>query len=444
LLLYFLQEPTLPVNFGHFGPLGIIVLLLLCVVFVGLFSSSEAALISVNKLKIHTLAQKGHKGAQAVERLVEHHDKLFGTILTTENLFVILSSTLAGAVAVRYLGDYGTGVAAIVMTTVIVIFGEIVPKTLAAIHAERFALLVARPIEWVMRVTSPVVWLFTGVARALLRLTGSPSSHPVTKLSEEEIRMAVQEGALHRDEKELIHSVFEFGDTVVREVMVPRVDMACIEAKASLSDALELVNKTRHSRIPVYGENIDDIVGILHAKDLLQRVRAFDSDVKVADVMRQKRVFAPQGQRVQELLTKLQSERSSLAIVIDEYGGTAGLVTIEQLLEEIVGDIEDEFDHAENAVPQEGSVRVLEARTPVYEVNELMGIELPESETEYTSLGGFITHQMGKIPREGEELEYEGVRFIVSKTHNYKLRTITVVLPDPSPQPRPQAGSEAA
>lgn len=415
-------------------------LLFVCVVCVGMFSSSEAALISVNKLRIHTLAQKGDRSAQAVERVIAHHDKLFGTILTTENMFVILASTLAGALAVHYLGDYGTGIAAVVMTTVIVIFGEIVPKTLAALHAERFSLLVARPMELIMKITHPVVWVFTGIARWLVRLTGSPVNESNTRFSAEEIRVAVEEGALQTDEKELIHGIFEFGDTVAREVMVPRVEMVCIEAGAPVSKSLELINSTGHSRIPVYGENLDDIVGILHAKDLLQRIRTLDDSVRVQDVMRSQRVFIPQGQKVLEVLTKMQSERTSMAIVIDEYGGTAGLVTIERLLEEIVGDIEDEFDLIEKVEPsQDGKVRVLEARMPVYEVNEQLGLDIPESDTEYQSLGGFITHQMGKIPREGEELEYHGARFIVSKTHHYKLRTITVVLPDRQPAPDKEA-----
>ncbi|MHB2021117.1 MAG: hemolysin family protein [Candidatus Xenobia bacterium] len=430
-----LLDDVVSMDVGHLGgPITAVLLLLLCVLCVGLFSSSEAALISVNKLRIRALAEKGHRGAAAVERLVAHHDRLFSTILTTENMFVILASSFAGAVATRYFGAIGAAVAAVVMTIFIVIFGEIVPKTLAARHAERVSLMVARPMEAITRIMAPVVWIFSAVARFLVRLTGTRGEADQHQLSEDEIKLAVKQGALEHDEKELIHTIFEFGDTVAHEVMVPRVDMVCIEAKAPLRKALELINQTGHSRLPVYGENIDDVVGILYAKDLLLKADQLASTaLLVKDVMREKRVFVPLGLKIVELLSKLQAERSSMAIVIDEYGGTAGLVTIEMLLEEIVGEIEDEFDIEKAEGPQEGQIRQLDARTPVSEVNDEFNLQLPEGD--YNSLGGFITHTMGKIPSQGEELEYEGVRFIVSKTHQYKLRTITVVLPDPAPAP---------
>lgn len=419
-------EPHIPIPFENNTLLFFI--LIFCISCVAFFSSSEAALISVNRIRVRNLCEKGNKNAKAVERVVSKHDRLFATILTTENMFIILASSLAGVLAVSLLGNNGIAVSTIFMTIFIVIFGEIIPKTFAAQNAVKISLIVAPLMEKIILILSPVISLFVLVSRMILRTAGVTHGTNPYILTEDEIRMVINDGAregvLAKSEKVMIEGIFEFSETIAEEVMVPRVDIITVDGDDELSRVVELINKTGHSRLPVRGESVDHITGVLFAKDIL-KVPADKFDItKPKDIMRICH-FAPASQKVVSLLSEMRNQKTSIAILIDEFGGTAGMITLEMLLEEIVGDIEDEFDiNPPRFKKISDDEYIVDAKMTIYDIKEQLNIELPEGD--YQTLGGFVINLVENIPSLGDVVEYGGYEFIVEKTEGYKLSLIRI------------------
>lgn len=419
-------EPHIPIPFENNTLLFFI--LIFCISCVAFFSSSEAALISVNRIRIRNLCEKGNKNAKAVERVVSKHDRLFATILTTENMFIILASSLAGVLAVSLLGNNGIAVSTVFMTIFIVIFGEIIPKTFAAQNAVKISLIVAPLMEKIILILSPVISLFVLVSRTILRTAGVTHGTNPYILTEDEIRMVINDGAregvLAKSEKVMIEGIFEFSETIAEEVMVPRVDIITVDGDGELSRVVELINKTGHSRLPVRGESVDHITGVIFAKDIL-KVSADKFDVtKPKDIMRICH-FAPASQKVVSLLSEMRNQKTSIAILIDEFGGTAGMITLEMLLEEIVGDIEDEFDiNPPRFKKISDDEYIVDAKMTIYDIKEQLNIELPEGD--YQTLGGFVINLVENIPSLGDVVEYGGYEFIVEKTEGYKLSLIRI------------------
>lgn len=398
-----------------------------CICFVGFFSSSEASLMSANRIKLKNLIEKGDKNAILVEKIVSKHDRLFSTILATENMFIIFASTFAGSIAEKYFGG-GNGViiSSFVMTIFIVIFGEITPKTFAAQHALKMALIVARPINFFITILSPFIFILSSISKAIIKMLGvKPDLNPYY-LTEEEIRMVISDGAkggvLNKRETEMIEGVFDFSKATAQEVMVPRVKMVSVDQDESVSDILKVINETGHSRLPVRKETPDNIVGVLYAKDVL---KYFDRDLaalKVSDIMRQCH-YAPETKSIINLLGDLREKKTSMAIIIDEFGGTAGLVTIETLIEEIVGDIDDEFD---NSKPQfeilDNGDMLVDASMSVDDAEEKLGISLPEGD--YQTLGGFLINTIESIPSVGDSIQFGGYEMRVEKTESHHISQI--------------------
>jgi putative hemolysin len=419
-------EPTLPVPFEN--TTLILLILFLCISCVAFFSSSEAALISVNRIRIRNLAEKGNKAAKAVERVVSKHDKLFATILTTENMFIILASSLAGVLMVKLLGEKGIAFSTFMMTIFIVIFGEITPKTFAAQNAVRVSLLVAQVMEKIIYLLSPVINLFAFISRSIVRtLGGNPGADPYL-LTEDEIRTVISEGAregiLAKAEKKMIEGIFEFSETIAQEIMVARVEMVTVSSKDKITEVIEVINKTGHSRIPVREESVDHIIGVIYAKDILKCSLPHVAEFTAKELMRAVH-FAPESQSVMSLLSELRAKKASIVILIDEFGGTAGMVTIETLIEEIVGDIEDEFDISPPKFHKVNDDEyVLDARMTIYELKEKLNIELPEGD--YHTVGGFVINLVENIPSLGDTVEFQGYEFIIDKTESYKLSLIRI------------------
>ncbi|MHC9539427.1 MAG: hemolysin family protein [Vulcanimicrobiota bacterium] len=420
------MEPHIPIPFENNTLLFFI--LIFCISCVAFFSSSEAALISVNRIRIRNLCEKGNKNAKAVERVVSKHDRLFATILTTENMFIILASSLAGVLAVSLLGNNGIAISTVFMTIFIVIFGEIIPKTFAAQNAVKISLIVAPLMEKIILILSPVISLFVLVSRTILRTAGVTHGTNPYILTEDEIRMVINDGAregvLAKSEKVMIEGIFEFSETIAEEVMVPRVDIITVDGDDELSRVVELINKTGHSRLPVRGESVDHITGVIFAKDIL-KVAADKFDVtKPKDIMRICH-FAPASQKVVSLLSEMRNQKTSIAILIDEFGGTAGMITLEMLLEEIVGDIEDEFDiNPPRFKKISDDEYIVDAKMTIYDIKEQLNIVLPEGD--YQTLGGFVINLVENIPSLGDVVEYGGYEFIVEKTEGYKLSLIRI------------------
>lgn len=424
------MEGSIPLGDGIDPVVGLVVLFL-CIIGVAFFSSSEAALISANRIRIRHLAEKGLASAQAVSRLVAQHDRLFGTILLSENLLIILASSLGTALALQFLGEEGLIIATLVMTVVIVAFGEITPKTFAVQHSERMALIVARPMEFIMKVAYPLVWLFTRVTNLSIRLIGGGAKKNISPfVTEDEIKMMItigeEEGSLKEEEKDLLHKVFEFGDTVASESMIPRTSIASIDKGATIRDVLGLVEECGYSRFPVVEESIDNIVGVIHIKDILVALSkgAITMDSPLNGQVRSA-YFIPENKRISELLTDMQKNKVQIAFVMDEYGGTSGLVTVEDLVEEIFGSIHDEFDTARRDVEiVDEKTFVVSGQAELDEVKEQVGYDL-ESE-DFNTIGGLIFGLFGRLPVAGEVMRYRDLRFEILEMDGRRIARVKI------------------
>ncbi|MGE5577541.1 MAG: hemolysin family protein [Syntrophothermus sp.] len=383
------------------------------------FSGSETALLSVNKLRLRHLAEDGHKGAQRVQSLINKPNRFLASVLVGNNIVNTGAAALATTMITKMVGGGARAalLATAVVTVLLLVFGEITPKTFASQNSERVAFRVARPISVVMAILMPVVQLLTAITNLVIKLLGSRVEKQGPFVTQEEIRTLVsvgeEEGVLEEAEREMIDSIFEFGDTEASQVMVPRIDIDSIEANAPLTEALAIINEVGHSRIPVYEETIDNIIGILYAKDLLKLVDCGELSDKTARNIMRPAHYIPETKRVDDLLREMQRKKVHIAIVLDEYGGTAGLVTIEDILEEIVGDIRDEYDLEEPTIQilSDGAV-LADARVGIDEINEVLETSLPEEEFE--TISGLIFNLFGRVPKKGETIEFEDLTITVA------------------------------
>jgi putative hemolysin len=398
---------------------GLVILLLLS----AFFSGSETAFLSTRKIRIRQLKEEGNKKAELIQRMMKEPDKVVAGIVIGNNIVNVAASAVATSIAIDVFGSQGVGIAIGVMTFLILVVGEVTPKGFAVKNAEQLCLAFARPLYYITRGMSPIASALNAIARGFTRIFGGKLDRSPF-VTEEEFKillaMAEEEGSLEEEERERIYNVFEFSDTVAKEVMTPRTDMVCLDVNSSLKEARELILESGFSRIPIFEENVDHIVGILYAKDLLSY--PVNSDHNLKEVIRNP-YYIPETKKVDELLEEMQKKKVHLAIVVDEYGGTAGIVTIEDLIEEIVGEIFDEYDVT--SIP----IRKVDERTiminggvPIDEVNELLNVNIPENGFE--TISGFMLDQFGHIPKEGEKIFFSGVDFIVFKANDVRIMKV--------------------
>ena len=371
---------------------------------------AETALTRINRVKALTLSEEKRRGSNALLKLVEHPERFLNPVLLLVLLCHLLAATLVGILAERSFGAAGVAIATVAETVVIFVLAEVVPKTYAVQHPESASLRVA-PVVYAIAHFFPIRLLSTVLIKLANVIAPGKGLKQGPFVSEEELLaladVAEEEEVIERTERALIHSIIEFGDTVVREVMIPRPDMVTVEARAKAGDAMELFMSAGFSRIPVYEQGIDDIMGILYAKDVMKALRhPTGNDGSVRELVRPAR-FVPETKRVAELMPEMQKDKTHMAIVVDEYGGTAGLVTLEDLIEELVGEIVDEYDVEEHPVEKlpNGDVRV-SARLPIDEVNEALETSFPEGD--YDTVGGFMNYLLGHVAAEGDTVEYDG------------------------------------
>ncbi|MDO8588784.1 MAG: hemolysin family protein [Armatimonadota bacterium] len=434
-------------------------MILLLVLVNGFFAMAEIALVSVRRTRIRQLVEEGNQRAVTVQRLLESPTAFMATVQIGVTLVGLFASAVAAVslaepaarilrlTQISIIDNNATGIAIFLVTVAVafltLVVGEIGPKSVAIAHAERIALLLGGVIRFMSILFLPAVKVVSFVSDLLVRPFGGHVRFSAPILTEEELKMLVEageeEGVLEEEEKEMIHSIFEFTDTVVKQVMVPRIDMKCIDVSDTVDDLLELIVRCGHSRIPVYEDNVDKIIGIVHAKDLLPVLREPRASVEVRQVMRPA-FFIPENKKVDELLADFKRSKIQMAVVRDEYGGTAGLVTIEDLLEEIVGEIQDEYDVEEKLIDcMDESTCIVNARMGIDDLNEQMDMDLPEEE-DYETIGGFVFGLFGRQPIEGESIDYNGVEFVVEKTEAGRVHKIKVAKP---PKPEiPENGSE--
>jgi CBS domain containing-hemolysin-like protein len=411
-----------------------IVVLLLVAAFLAM---AETAIARMSRVKALHLAQEKTKGADTLVKVVEDPAPYLNVVLLLTLLCHITSTVLATAFAIRHWNETGEAIAVVAMTVAIFVFAELAPKTYSVQFTERAALFMGRPVYFLGRVLQPVGKLLLLISNAVMIVL---PGRPLPKgpfVSEEEIRhlvdVAEEEEEIEEEERVLIHSIFEFGDTVVREVMVPRPDMVAISADATVDEALGKIIDAGFSRIPIFDGDTDNIIGVLYAKDLLKRVHEGKKDVKLASLGRAP-TFVPEQKRVSELLREMQDQRVHMAIVVDEYGGTAGLVTIEDLIEEIVGEIVDEYDKEEPLVEpiDENTIRV-DAKMPIDEVNDLLSVDLPHEE--WDTVGGLVFALTGRVPVAGETVRYDSVEFKTERVTGRRIQKVVIAKLEPVTEP---------
>ncbi len=410
-------------------------------------AAAETALTSVNRIRIRNLAEEGDPSAKRIERLLQQPQLFLSTILVISNLSVITASTLATIIAVDLDFTGAEVVSTVLLSLIVLVFCEITPKSAAVQAPERWARWLVGPVELFTIVLRPLVRALTWITGGLVRLFGGRGTHRVSPfVTEDELRLLVEvseeEGVLEEEEREMIDNVFELSDTAVREVMVPRVDMVTVEADTPVEEATQMVLQGGQSRVPVYDDTLDNIIGVLYAKDLL---RVYASGQKPATVRHLVRpaYFVPESKRLDDLLRELQQQRVHMAIVVDEYGSVTGLVTIEDLVEEVVGDIKDEYDIEEQLYERVGENEfIIDAKIDLDEFNELVDRELPEDG--YETVGGFVYSQLDKIPTVGDTVRFQDLEFTVLATKGRRVTKIKVVRGLPPVEAQSERGEEAA
>jgi CBS domain containing-hemolysin-like protein len=400
----------------------------LSIVIVGFMGASEVAITRMNRVRAMRLREEGRRGSTQLVRIVENPAPYLNVVLLLTLLFTIGGSTVATSWAVRHYESAGEIIATIVMTLLLFVFADVTPKTFAIQRTDTVALFIAPPVAFIGRALGPFANALLKLANWLMPGKGLKEGPYIT---EQELRasaeVASSEGEIEEGEKELIHSIFEFGDTIAREVMVPRPDIVACEDTCSLRDVQTLMLEHGYSRIPVFHEDLDDVVGVVFAKDVLRALHQGEMDMPLADIVRPAH-FVPESKRVADLLKEMQQEKFHQALVTDEYGSVTGIVSLEDLLEELVGEITDEYDVEEPEMVELGDgVFRVSGKTSIDDVNEMLGVRLPDEE--WDTVGGLVLDIFGKIPDAGEEAGFEGLRFRAEEVQGRRVATVVITRP---------------
>jgi len=395
------------------------------------FCSAETAFIGIQKLRLQHLIQSGHPSAKKVAKIVGQPEKFLATVLLGINFFETAVATLGTIIALSLIRDenWAVAIATIVITIVTLVFAELIPKSLAVRYGERLALRYVKPLEIISAVLYPLVYILNRIGIRFTKLVGE-SEIPKPTISEEEFRTAINigeaEGVVEGNEAEMLHKVFEFTDRPVSKTMVPRTEIAWVEQGTKISDFLNLYTQGRYSRFPVYKDNTDNVVGILHAKDVLLKLTSeSDSRDSVIDDLVRPAYFVPESKRLGELLAEMRDGGHHAAIVVDEFGGIAGMVTLGQLTEEIVGDIHDELtDQEKDFIVTSDSTFQLDGGFRIEEANEELELSLPRGD--YETVAGFILSHLGRVPRQGEHFKYQNLKFVITEMRGMKIEKVIV------------------
>jgi putative hemolysin len=442
---------------GTNNPILDVAIVLALILVGGFFAASEISLITVKRHRLSQLVGEGSRAARVAQRLTEDPSRFLATIqialtflgfLASAFGAVSFSGSLAGLVRqipLAFIRDSASQISFVLVTLLIalasIIIGELVPKTLALAFPDRFAIVVARPIGWFDRILRPVVWLVSTISNVLVRALGGKDRPQAGYLSTEELKMLVEtgseQGGIEEDEKEMIHGVIELAETKVHQVMVPRIGIRAVEVHDPIDQVLDMIVRAGHSRVPVYEESLDNIVGILYAKDLLPFLRPGAAPAAEIDIRSLARpaAYVPETKPVDELLHEMRVDKRHIAIVVDEYGGTAGLITMEDVVEEIVGEIQDEYDSEESLVePLEEDGRIafrVDGRVSMDDLRDLFELSdtEEEDEDEYDTVGGFIVHRVGRIPLPGAVVPFRDVTLTVETAEPRRIGKVIATRP---------------
>lgn len=419
------------------GDIAQIISLLVLLALSSFFSSSETALTTVNKIRMRTLSENGDKKAERVLRITNDSGKMLSAILIGNNIVNLSASSIATSLAIRYFGSVGAGIATGILTILILIFGEVTPKTMATLEADRLALKCAGAIEVIMFLLTPVIFVINRLSMGVLLLLHIDPNASSKLMTEEELRTIVdvgqESGVIEHEERNMIHNVFDFGDSEAKEVMIPRIDMTFVQADSTYDELIDIFREDKFTRLPVYEESTDNVIGIINMKDLL----LYDNDKEhfsIRDFLREP-YFTFEHKNTADLFIEMRQSSISLAIVLDEYGVTAGLITLEDLLEEIVGEIRDEYD-----ADEEDAITALNDReymvlgsTHLDDVNDELGLHLESDD--YDTIGGYCLGQLDHLPTKNEIiLTDDNTLLKIARVDKNRIEQVYIKLPENNPQ----------
>ena len=412
-----------------------LIILFILLLLSGFFSSAETALTTVNKIRLRYLAEEGNKRAATILKITENSGKMLSAILIGNNIVNLSASALTTSLAYN-LGGPAVAIASVVLTVLILLFGEITPKTLASIHSEKLALLYAPVIDVFMKVMTPVIFIINSLSNLVMLILRIDPNAKMNTMTENELRTIVdvshEDGVIESEEKEMIYNVFDLGDAKAKDVMVPRVNVTFADIDSSYAELIALFREDKFTRLPVYEGSKDNVIGTINMKDLL----LFDNNQKefhIKDILREA-YFTYEYKNISELLVEMRTASFNIAIVLDEYGETAGLITLEDILEEIVGEIHDEYDeNEEENIRQINPLEyIVEGSTNLDDLNDSLDLQL-ESE-DYDSVGGFIIEHLDRLPEEKDEITTpDGIRMVVEKLDKNRIEQVHIYLPEPVP-----------
>ena len=402
-----------------------IIIIFLCILIQGFFSGSEMMLISSNKLKLRRKAAKGSRGASLALDMINNPRWFLATTSTGTNMFVIIASVVAAVLFESFFGKHGEILTVVIISPFLLMFGEIIPRTIFQRNATSIAPKISHLLFFASRILSPITYLFFWASERFYKHIGKKNIKNLPYITKEELAMMLSipsEGSdLKRKERKLIHRVFHLSESKVSDIMVPLVNVTAITNTADVSDAIKILSRTGYSRLPVFKDRIDNLTGIIHILDLLH---AHDSKVNVEQFIRQVPVV-PELKRVDDLLFSFQKSHNSIAIVVDEYGGSTGIITIEDILEEVVGEIYDEYDRETSKIIKlDDNKFQINARMEIEDVNEQLQLNLPKED--YETIGGFLLKHMGKIPQKGEKFIYKNINFTIMMSNKRSIHEIII------------------
>jgi len=404
-------------------------IIIFCILCEGFFSGTETAFVSLDRAKIKALADKGDNRAIGINSFLEKPESFFSTTLLGTNLSVVISNTIATVMIITYLGESYEYITIFIMAPLLLVFGEIVPKTVYRYHADQISPHIVAPLKVIAGILKPFVFLLSGITECFVKFFRMDRAQTYPLTTREDLANYLDlwniNSRLKTAEKKMIERIFDFSETLAEDIMIPLVNIKALEDSDSIEEAIIKARKTGHSRIPVYSEEAYNIIGIVLAYDL---ITIPDKSLSIKDIMRPAR-YVPDSIPVDKLLKQLRTEGNSIAVVVDEYGGTTGILTVEDILEEVVGEIYDEHDKEETSIIRTGENRYLiDALTEIDRLNEHFKIDLPKED--YETVSGFLLKKMGKIPETSETFKFRDITFIIKETDTRSIKKVIIVLPE--------------
>lgn len=419
-----------------------LIALIILVLLSAFFSSAETSLTIVNRVRLKTLAEEGNRRAKTALEVLDKYGKMLSAILIGNNIVNLSASALATTLAIHI--HFTVGIATAILTVVILIFGEIVPKNMAMINSEKMALLYASMISGLMKLLTPLIFVIDSLAKGIMKLFRVDADKK-TAMTENELRTYVEvgheDGVIESEEREMIYNVFDFGDAVAKDVMIPRIDMVTVDKEATYEEVMEVFKDCMYTRIPVFEEDKDNIIGLINIKDFI--LVEDKAKFKISDILRQA-YYTYEFKKTADLLVEMRQKCFNVAFVLNEYGGTAGMITLEDLLEEIVGEIRDEYDSDEEQLIQKMQDRtyLVEGSMKLSDINDELGTDLQSED--YDSIGGLIIEHLDRVPEDGAQIVTDqGIRLQVQGVSQNRILKVIMELPEEKePEDNPEKDSE--